>query len=125
MDEKFYNTSKLAVIRPEHAREFLRHMRGVHNKTVLMQEIFSGTSGVALAAYRGHLITLPPIDHIYGWDLHREDHPQLLMELTAAFKPASSLMEFYCMPWSQSNNNTDPADLGHRRDYERPLLTWT
>eukprot|EP00959_Pyramimonas_sp_CCMP1952_P402119 8426248-Pyramimonas_sp.AAC.1 len=34
-------------------------------------------------------------------------------------------MEFYCRPWSQSNNNTDPADLEHRRDYERPQLTWT
>eukprot|EP00959_Pyramimonas_sp_CCMP1952_P447983 9380581-Pyramimonas_sp.AAC.1 len=123
MGEKLFKTTKLPAIRPEHVRAFLRHMQGIHNKTILMQEIFAGTAGVSLAAHRGHLITLPPIDYIYGWDLHRKDHQRVLLELTAFFKPAFSLMEFYCRPWSQSNNNSDPACLEHRRDYERPLLT--
>eukprot|EP00959_Pyramimonas_sp_CCMP1952_P007571 158167-Pyramimonas_sp.AAC.1 len=34
-------------------------------------------------------------------------------------------MEFYCRPWSQSNNNAEPVELESRRDYERPILTWT
>eukprot|EP00959_Pyramimonas_sp_CCMP1952_P219996 4599578-Pyramimonas_sp.AAC.1 len=46
------------------------------------------------------------------------------MELYQAYQPLFSMLEFYCRPWSQSNNNAEPTELEKRRDAERPLIAW-
>eukprot|EP00959_Pyramimonas_sp_CCMP1952_P359053 7518188-Pyramimonas_sp.AAC.1 len=100
-------------------------MQPMYNKQALLLEGFPSTSGVSYHAYRAHLIVLPPVDYRYGWDLHQEDHQQQFLELYHAFRKKFTMLELYCRPWSQSNKNTEPTELEHRRNLGRPLLSWT
>eukprot|EP00959_Pyramimonas_sp_CCMP1952_P233016 4869909-Pyramimonas_sp.AAC.1 len=123
LPEHFYHRSRPPMISPYNVDDFIKHMETFQQSMKPLQlEVCSGAGGASIEVHANQYSDLPPIDYIYGWDLHRDEHREAWKRIVHAFRPRHTLCEFLCRPWSQSTNRSDPRELEQRRQAERPML---
>ena len=119
--EYFYTTTKLPVITPDNAKDFMSLISNV-GFDCIMFSLYSGSSRLLLTmtGLGFSKCVLFPIDLRYRWDLGHKEHQQLIVELDTIYKPRCTSAEPRCKHWSISGNRRDPTKTETLRSAEIP-----
>ena len=112
--EEFYTKSGIEVVTPDSLETWFAAHKDLSSRWVL-QERCSGTGRLSLAAFRGQLPVLFPVDLRYGWGPGGAEHRNLSNMVQEHFRP----LVLHTSPPSSKGSAADKKET-----YDNDMLTW-
>ena len=129
--EEFYSMTGHTVVTPDNTRSFIQaHQRWkrLHGATLHWDfwELWSGSGRTSWEALQQGVLTGPPIDYRYGWDINDAKHRALIEDMEKEFQPKVVFAAPDCRCWSAFSNCSPQLQpqFHQERHRQRTMLQW-